>query len=56
MCMQKTAEKLRSWIRTWKMSPEERWLAQSVDIIEVEQKLRQLWTPRQYYSHHIGEY
>ena len=54
MCMQKIKESLQSLWSTWTMSAEERWLSQSADIIELEQKLRQLWTPNQNYNNHTG--
>jgi hypothetical protein len=45
MVFNKLGEKLKTWWNNFTMSPEERWLAQSTDIVELENKLRRLWEP-----------
>ena len=46
MCMQQIKEKLQKWWKNWTMSPDERWLAQSSDIVELEHKLQILFAPQ----------
>jgi len=36
------------------MSAEERWLSQSSDVVELENKLRQIWAPNYYNYRNIG--
>jgi len=43
MCFNRIVNLLRSWWQRFTMSPTERWLSQSSDVVELESRLRQLW-------------
>jgi hypothetical protein len=45
-------EGLKIWWKNFTMSAEERWLSQSADVVELENKLRQLWNYNHYDNHH----
>jgi len=46
MLLQDIIQKLQKLWKNWSMSPEERWLADSADIIELEHKLHALNSPK----------
>lgn len=42
--MSKIFANIGTWWQLWKLTPEERWLAESTNIVELESRLRRLQT------------
>ena len=54
MVFKNTIKSLKTWWLSYTMSAEERWLSQSSDVVELENKLRQIWAPNYYNYSNIG--
>lgn len=54
MIFKKIGKSLINWWNKPNITAEELWLSQSADVVELENKLRQLWNPNWYNYRNIG--
>jgi len=43
MIIEKIIRGIKAWWANFTMSQDERWLSQSADVVELENRLRQIW-------------
>ena len=54
--IEKIIESLKNWWKNFTMSSEERWLSQSADIVDLEQKLVHIWNKQHNSYNNYGNY